>query len=146
MFLIPHHCIFCEAGSRKAIQKYVFLTARLKMKVGLIKDCWNIKNEDCIQWSASLIQMSIMGTFIFSNKFMGTNIQVILNIFTSAIYLSSSFLCADNLVRNENVWVNKAPSYASTFQSWFELIKIFTVNLYPDSVAYNHGPFKTSKL
>lgn len=108
MFLIPHHCIFCEAGSRKAIQKYVFWTARLKMKVGLMKDCWNIKNEDYIQWNTSLIQMSIMGTFIFSNKFMGTNIQVILNIFTSAIYLSSSFLCADNLVRNENVWVNKS--------------------------------------
>lgn len=56
--------------------------------------------------------MSIMGTFIFFNKFMDTNIQVILNIFTSAIYLSNSFNCADNLVRNENVWVNKAPSYA----------------------------------
>lgn len=53
----------------------------------------------------------------FRQMLMGTNVKVTQNIFTSAIYLSSSFLCADNLVRNENVWVNKAPSYASTFQS-----------------------------
>lgn len=37
VFLIPHHCIFCEAGSRKAI--HVFLTATLNIKVWRIEDC-----------------------------------------------------------------------------------------------------------